>query len=92
MLVLVMISGRGMKPLATSNHTGFTAASSYTKQAKMVAHSSNTSACDKGVKSVYAWKPHVDHAVPLMTVPVIIEHISYTHNAFSAVSKVLPQA
>ena len=41
----VMISLLGMKPLATSIHSGFTAASSYTKQAKMVAHSTRTSAC-----------------------------------------------
>ena len=41
----VMISERGMKPLATSTQLGLTAASSYTKHAKMVAHSSSTSAC-----------------------------------------------
>ena len=45
MSLLVRISGVGMKPLATSSQTGFTAASSYTKHPKIVAHRRRTSTC-----------------------------------------------
>ncbi len=44
--LLVRISGVGMKPFATSSQTGFTAASSYTKHPKMVAHRIRTNTCN----------------------------------------------